>query len=86
MNSSSDKRQNIIDSLVLSTLHSPITALYQGTDLHSVIIGYATGEVLIGRFEEEDEEVIDMPYGSSYYTHGKRALKHHFVCVFLRSE
>ena len=80
---SSSKRQTIFDSLIISAPHSPITALHQGSDLHSIIIGYATGEVLIGFFDEEDEELIDLPYGISYYTHGKRALNNHFVFVLL---
>ena len=75
-------RQEVTETQLLSVLHSPITAVHQGSDLHSIAIGYETGEVVVGFIDGLINETPPQPYGTSYLSANSFPLKEEHVESF----
>ena len=77
---------NIIvkDSFIISTLHFPITSICQGTDFHTIAIGYQSGDVLIGYLDcTISNSSSPYPYGNTYPISNHYSLKKEFVFAFI---
>ena len=74
------KNTSIKESFILSTLHSPITSICQGADLHTIAIGYQSGDVLVGFLDGGIENTSSLyPYGNTYLVSNAYSLKNEFV-------